>query len=394
MDQGSAPDELGEATPIFSLYRRGGYDPDQVDRYVADQHRRLDDTLHRATEAERKLAAAVGQLRELHRRIAVLENQERSAQPQPPPLDTLGERVQRILQEAWEGAYALRQNAEQEALEQRERAATEAEDIIATARRKAQAMDEEIERRRRAYLERVEEDRSRAVAQITYLHEQRKIALGELLRVKENIEATVGDVVAPRPGVAPAGATPRSSRPAATGRTTAPTGTEPGRPGAKLDEAEPDQAALGARGEPSGTPDARELDAERHGAPGATRRPPEDAPVASRPLHSASRPRARDAQEGDEAGGPPAHARPADADERPTFTTGELARTMPVHRLEATRTDDAGEPLDASELVRSHRERAEPREAGTRRSREGAEDLTARQARRAGVFDFEKEQPT
>ncbi len=213
MDQGSAPDELGEATPIFSLYRRGGYDPEQVDRYVAEQHRRLDETLHRATEAERKLAAAVGQLRELHRRVAVLENQERSLQPQPPPLDTLGERVQRILQEAWEGAYALRQNAEQEALEQRERAATEAEDIIATARRKAQAMDEEIERRRRAYLERVEEDRSRAVAQITYLHEQRKIALGELLRVKENIEATVGDVVAPRPGVAPAGATPGAFAP-------------------------------------------------------------------------------------------------------------------------------------------------------------------------------------
>ena len=124
MDESEAVEQqaLGVATPIFSVYRRG-YDPEQVDRYVADQQRRLDETIHRASESERKLAAAVGQLRELHRRVAVYESEARSAQP--PALDTLGERVQRILQEAWEGAYNLRQEAEREVNELREQAQRE-----------------------------------------------------------------------------------------------------------------------------------------------------------------------------------------------------------------------------------------------------------------------------
>ena len=66
MDENEAIAEEQVATPIFNVYRRG-YDPEQVDRYVADQQRRLDDTLQRASESERRLAAAVGQLRELHR---------------------------------------------------------------------------------------------------------------------------------------------------------------------------------------------------------------------------------------------------------------------------------------------------------------------------------------
>lgn len=193
MDQHSAPHEQDQATPIFGAFRRG-YDPDQVDRYVADQQRRLDESTTRASEAERRLAAAVGQLRELHRRVAVLESEDRS--PQAPALDTLGERVQRILQEAWEGAYALRQNAEQEVVDLRSSAAVEADTILESARTKARAMDEETERRRRVFLERVEEDRNRAVAQISYLHEQRKIALGELIKVKDVIEATIGEASA------------------------------------------------------------------------------------------------------------------------------------------------------------------------------------------------------
>ena len=195
MDQASAQHPQGEATPIFGAYRRG-YDPDQVDRYVTDQQRRLDEALQRASDAERKLAAAVGQLRELHRRVAVLESEERS--PQPTPLDTLGERVQRILQEAWEGAYALRQGTEQEMAELRERTAGEAEAIVAGARQRAMSLENEIQRRRAAYLEQVEEDRSRAVAQITHLHHRRDAALGELLKIKAVIESTVADASRPR----------------------------------------------------------------------------------------------------------------------------------------------------------------------------------------------------
>lgn len=191
MDQEGAEVEQGTTTPLFAMYRRGGYDPEQVDRFVADQERRLDQAEHRASEAERRLAAAVGQLRELHRRVAVLESEDRS--PQPPSLDTLGDRVQRILKEAWEGAYALRQAAEQEVADLRGRAAAEAEEIVGDAEGRARQIDEEIDRRRKAYIARLEEDRSRAVAQVSYLHEQRRAALGELLRVKELIEETVGE---------------------------------------------------------------------------------------------------------------------------------------------------------------------------------------------------------
>jgi hypothetical protein len=196
MDENSARDEQGEATPIFGAYRRG-YDPDQVDRYVAEQQRRLDETTHRATESERKLAAAVGQLRELHRRVAALENEERpqpQPQPQQQPLDTLGERVQRIMQEAWDGAYAVRETAEREIGEQRQKALEEAKDLVASARRKAQAIEEEIDRRRRAYLERLEEDRARAAAQIERLHTQRALALEELARVRDVIDDAIGEV--------------------------------------------------------------------------------------------------------------------------------------------------------------------------------------------------------
>src|SRR5579875_21275 len=143
MDENSAAHETEEATPLFTAYRRG-YDPEQVDRYVADQRRRLEEATHRASEAERKLAAAVGQLRELHRRVAVLENEDRPAQS--PALDTIGERIQRILQEAWDGAYAMRQAAETEANELRERARMEAAEIVAAAKRRAAELDDELER--------------------------------------------------------------------------------------------------------------------------------------------------------------------------------------------------------------------------------------------------------
>lgn len=196
MDESSAPNQDREATPIFGAYRRG-YDPEQVDRYVTEQQRRLEDALHRASEAERKLGAAIGQLRELHRRVTVLESEERA--PQPPSLDTLGERVQRILNEAWEGAYALRQQVEQEVSEQRQHAEVEAAEIVAAAEVRAVRVDEEAARRAQEQHERIEHERSRAVSQISYLHNQRKMAVGELLRLKEVIETTVLELEPPTP---------------------------------------------------------------------------------------------------------------------------------------------------------------------------------------------------
>lgn len=226
MDENEAVAEEQVATPIFNVYRRG-YDPEQVDRYVADQQRRLDDALHRASEAERRLAAAVGQLRELHRRVAVYESETRSVQA--PALDTLGERVQRILQEAWEGAYTLRQEAEREVAEMRDTATAEvtelrstvgsevtemrevatreAADIVEQATKRAIAIRDETERRRHAYLQRIELDRERALSQITYLYDQRQDALAELVRLQTTVQAVVEEMARsplghPAPGVA------------------------------------------------------------------------------------------------------------------------------------------------------------------------------------------------
>ncbi len=231
MDESEAVDEeAAAATPIFGVYRRG-YDPEQVDRYVGDQQRRLDEAIHRASESERKLAAAVGQLRELHRRVAVYESEARNAQP--PQLDTLGERVQRILQEAWEGAYNLRQEAEREVNELREQtqqdaeamraqvrtevdelrqvASREAAEVVDEATRRALHIRDETERRRQAYLERVERDREQAIAQITYLYDQRQGAIAELARLQATVQATIEEMVRsplgrPAPGVADAAA--------------------------------------------------------------------------------------------------------------------------------------------------------------------------------------------
>ncbi len=187
----SRASQAAEATPIFGAYRRG-YDPEQVDRYVAAQQRRLDESLQRASEAERKLAAAVGQLRELHRRVGALEDQRRPSQTFA--LDGVGEHIQRIFEEAREGADALRKRTEVELAELREKTAKEAQTILASARDKAQQIEGNIEQHRREQLGRLEEDRARAVTQLTYLHEQRKNAVTELLRLRDVIDATIAEV--------------------------------------------------------------------------------------------------------------------------------------------------------------------------------------------------------
>src|SRR5208283_2941063 len=170
MDQNEAVEERQVATPIFNVYRRG-YDPEQVDRYVVDQQRRLDDALHRSSEAERRLAAAVNQLREA---------------------------------------------ATEEVAEMREVASREASDVVDQATRRALAIRDETERRRHAYLQRIEQDRERAVSQITYLYDQRQDAIAELARLQTTVQAVVEEMARsplgrPAPGVAVAAATPTAS---------------------------------------------------------------------------------------------------------------------------------------------------------------------------------------
>ncbi len=197
MEENSAPVERDEPAPVFAAYRRG-YDPDQVDHYVAEQSHRLEAAEHRADEAERKLGSAVQQLREMHRRVTALEaigESVASGQPvQTVPIDTLGAHVQRILSEAWEGSQALRNEAVQEAAETKELALAEGDRIVASARRKAESVGEELARRRQAYLEKLESERARAVAQMTFLQEQREIAISDLHRVKTLVDSTIADV--------------------------------------------------------------------------------------------------------------------------------------------------------------------------------------------------------
>lgn len=196
MDQGNTSDEQFLEAPLFDASRRG-YDPGQVDRYLEQQQERLIESTQRAREAEQRLGTAVKQLRAMNNRITQLEQSQQTQAPtaQPSiPIDILGDRVQRILQEAWDGAFALRQSVENEASQLREQALTEAQSIVEEARTKARSIEEQMRRRRDAYIGRAEQDKAKAVAQMTFLSDQRKAATAELLAIKERIEAAIADV--------------------------------------------------------------------------------------------------------------------------------------------------------------------------------------------------------
>ena len=193
MEQSRAA-QIAEPTPIFGGYRRG-YDPDQVDQYVAEQQRRLDGAEHRASDAERKLAAAIGQLRELHRRVGVLEENREQSGP-PVRIDGVGEHIQRMFEEARQGAEALRSSTEIELAGLREKTIGEARSILAGARKKSEEIEADTERRRREQLDRLEEERIRASAQLSFVHERRKNAISELVRLRELIDSTIAEVSA------------------------------------------------------------------------------------------------------------------------------------------------------------------------------------------------------
>lgn len=196
MDQENAFEGPIHGVPLFDASRRG-YDPEQVDRYLAQQQHRLNEVTLRANEAEKRLGSAMNQLRAMHKRITELEARP-AERPQPAPaavpIDILGDRVQRILQEAWDGAFALRQSVENEVGQLRSQAADDAQGILDEARAKARSIEDQMRRRRDAYILRVEQDKAKAVAQMTFLSDQRKAAIAELLAIKERIETAIADV--------------------------------------------------------------------------------------------------------------------------------------------------------------------------------------------------------
>jgi hypothetical protein len=391
MDESEAVEEqAAAATPIFGVYRRG-YDPEQVDRYVADHQRRLDDALHRASESERKLAAAVGQLRELHRRVAVYESEARNAQP--PQLDTLGERVQRILQEAWEGAYTLRQEAEREVNELRDRTAVdveamrsqaradvdelrdvaskEAAEVVDEATRRALHIRDETERRRQAYLERVERDREQAIAQITYLYDQRQGAIAELARLQASVQATVEEMVRsplgrPAPGVMEAAVDGAKAARLAASR------AHPTTPaGGPAPDAGPSSGATAAVTAPESAAEtqASELPVEAPHLPGVVPEsaagaddPQEGSDVTTGPMERFVRPTDRDAARAAVRPGPDAeadamervmHARPQGAPDEGEIGTADGPRPAGAPTGRASRRPSAAKLAAAAETVQT-----------------------------------------
>ncbi len=125
---------------------RKGYDPDQVDQFIATQTRQLQDAVTRAANAEAQLSVANASLVELQDRLGSLEEAIRSGTEAPPvesastelptsielpeTANTVGEQVQRIIQEAWESASAIRISAEQEIAARKQSAEADLAEIM------------------------------------------------------------------------------------------------------------------------------------------------------------------------------------------------------------------------------------------------------------------------
>ncbi|NNN21538.1 MAG: hypothetical protein HKL80_05990 [Acidimicrobiales bacterium] len=125
---------------------RKGYDPDQVDQFIATQTRQLQDAVTRAASAEAQLSVANASLVELQDRLGSLEEAIKSGAEVAPAesistqlptsielpetANTVGEQIQRIIQEAWESASAIRISAEQEIAARKQGAETELAQII------------------------------------------------------------------------------------------------------------------------------------------------------------------------------------------------------------------------------------------------------------------------
>ncbi|MHB8294041.1 MAG: hypothetical protein ACYDH5_05330 [Acidimicrobiales bacterium] len=179
--------------PEFAVALRG-YDRAQVEDYVTKQSRWLEAAQARTEAAEEQLAAATGKVEDLRRKLRALEHQNLSSPP--PSIEALGERVARILSEAWEAAEELRKEAESDAATARARADELLARTEATARERAAALVQDADRRRQQMLEELEAERAERSALVSRLNDQRQHALGELSR----LQAVLQDVLSPSAG--------------------------------------------------------------------------------------------------------------------------------------------------------------------------------------------------
>ena len=176
--------------PEFAIAMRG-YDRLQVDDYIVKQAVWLNEAEVRVEGAETELTSIKSERDSLVAQVAGLE--EEAFKAVPPSFDELGERVARVLQEAWAAAAEMRQDAEKAAAEiasrTREDAAgeiaalvedakRESDDLVARSRAEADRLTGEAERRRRELR-----------AEIAILTDQRDSAMAELSRLRAGLEA-------------------------------------------------------------------------------------------------------------------------------------------------------------------------------------------------------------
>lgn len=188
------------ALPTFAVVRRG-FDPDEVQAYVEDREQQLAFLQSQADAAERQLRSALEQLAEERRRVGELEARLQEAEARslrdaapPPSIAALGERVTRILEEAWEAAEALRREAEGAAERAREEARSILEQAEAEARRRAEKVAAEAEQHRRRVLEELESARAEQQAALAELQERREAAMAELGRIHRFLQDALGGI--------------------------------------------------------------------------------------------------------------------------------------------------------------------------------------------------------
>jgi chromosome segregation ATPase len=231
--EGPPTEEETTSRPEFAVAMRG-YDRVQVDDYLAQHEAWVVDAQARLEAAERALSATTAENEQLHQRLAVLEERELNSSPRS--IAALGERVNHILQQAWDAAEELREQSETQAaartadLEQhvaeQERRAAElarkaerrsadaeeaAKSLLRDARDHAERHTAESEHRAREEAVRiVAEGRAEAErlvneamarcdeleAQLAELAERRTVAFQELASVRSSLEQTLQDAPA------------------------------------------------------------------------------------------------------------------------------------------------------------------------------------------------------
>jgi chromosome segregation ATPase len=181
VDHGWRIDPMPEeaALPEFAIAMRG-YDRLQVDDYIVKQAVWLSEAESRVAAAEAELASLTAELSSLKAERASLRAQVASLEEQafktaPPSFEELGERIGRVLQEAWAAAEEMRRDAEETAAE-----------ITARAEERLARADEEAERRAR-----------RAEAEVeAVVSKAREEAIGEAAAVVEDAKQETTEVLA------------------------------------------------------------------------------------------------------------------------------------------------------------------------------------------------------